>query len=84
MIEKVDQERCTGCGLCVEICPMDVLRMKTDFNIISQPEKKKPSPQFKAVIAYFEDCMTCFTCELSCPAGAIDVDFTPLERPFVI
>jgi ferredoxin len=84
MIEKVDQENCIGCGLCVEICPMDVLRMKTDFNIIAQPENKKPTPQFKAVIAYYEDCMTCYTCELSCPVGAIAVGFTPVERPFVI
>ena len=84
MIEKVDQENCIGCGLCVEICPMDVLRMKTDFNIIAQPEKKKPTPQFKAVIAYVEDCMTCYTCELNCPVGAIKVGFAPVERPFVI
>ena len=63
---------------------MDVLRLKADFNIISQPEKRKPSPQFRAHIAYFEDCMTCFACELHCPANAIDVGFTPVERPFVI
>ena len=27
----------------------------------------------KAVIAYNDDCMTCYSCELHCPAGAIDV-----------
>jgi len=84
MIEKIDQSRCIGCGLCVEICPMDVIRLKTDFSIVSQPEKRKPSPQFKAVIAYIEDCMTCYTCELQCPTHAIDVGFVPVERPFVI
>ena len=84
MIEHIDEKKCIGCGLCVEICPMDVLRMKTDFAIVSQPEKKKPLPEYKATIAYFNDCMTCFTCELNCPSGAIDVGFSPIERPFVI
>ena len=84
MIENIDQDKCIGCGLCVEICPMDVLRLKADFNIISQPEKKKPTPHFKADIAYLVDCMTCYTCELNCPAHAIDVSFAPVERPFVI
>ena len=27
----------------------------------------------KAKIAYSDDCMTCFTCEVRCPSGAIDV-----------
>lgn len=27
----------------------------------------------KAYIAYNDDCMTCFTCELRCPSGAINV-----------
>ncbi|MBW1802581.1 MAG: 4Fe-4S binding protein [Deltaproteobacteria bacterium] len=84
MIEHIDEKKCIGCGLCVEICPMDVLRLKTDFDIISQPEKKRSPPEYKATIAYFKDCMTCFTCELNCPAGAIDVGFAPVERPFVI
>jgi len=25
---KVDEEKCDGCGICVQICPMDALRMK--------------------------------------------------------
>lgn len=27
----------------------------------------------KAVVSYRDDCMTCYTCELVCPVGAIDV-----------
>ena len=56
-IEKVDPELCTGCGLCVDSCPMDVIRM----------EKRL------AVIKYPEDCMTCYNCELDCPENAITV-----------
>ncbi|MFQ6054045.1 MAG: 4Fe-4S binding protein [Candidatus Bathyarchaeia archaeon] len=27
---KVDAGKCDGCGVCVEICPMDALRMRDD------------------------------------------------------
>lgn len=50
---------CNGCGLCVEACPMDVLRMN--------PRKKK------AHIAYPEDCIVCFSCEMDCPEEAVVV-----------
>ena len=33
----------------------------------------------KARIAYNDDCMTCFTCELRCPAEAINVH--PFKEP---
>lgn len=33
----------------------------------------------KARIAYTDDCMTCFTCELRCPSGAINVH--PFKEP---
>ena len=52
-IRKIDYSLCTGCGICVDVCPMDVLRM----NEIT----KKP------VIQYLADCMSCFLCERDCP-----------------
>lgn len=30
MTVKVDVEKCDGCGICVQSCPMDALRMKDD------------------------------------------------------
>lgn len=58
MITKIDQEKCIGCGICVEKCPLDAVRLN---------EKRK------AYIAYPDDCMTCFLCERMCPKGAIFV-----------
>lgn len=58
-IEKIDSELCTGCGICVDSCPMDVIRM--DEN------------EGKAIIKYADDCMLCLFCERDCPEGAIYV-----------
>ena len=64
-IRKIDENLCTGCGICVDHCSMDVLRM--------DDVRKKP------VIMYLRDCMACFMCERDCPAGAIHVE-TVRER----
>ena len=84
MIEKIDVKKCNGCGLCVEICPMDVIRLRTELNFISHSRKKTPDHKIKAFIAYPIDCMTCYTCELKCPKDAIQVGYPPLEKPNVI
>ena len=51
-----DTGRCNRCGLCVEMCPMDVLRMgRTGY----------------PVMAYRDDCWYCDACVFLCPRGAI-------------
>ena len=70
MVVSIDQANCTGCGVCVDICPLDVIRMD---------EKGE-----KALVKYPEDCMACFNCELQCPEEAIDIIFTPAYVPAVI
>ena len=57
VIDRIDPELCNGCGLCVNICPTDVLRM----------DKKSE----KAVITYPDDCMLCEFCVADCPTNAI-------------
>ena len=59
MIEYIERKLCIGCGLCVERCPLDTLRRDIEG---------------KAVIAYPEDCMTCYICERICPVGAVVVE----------
>lgn len=54
----VDKEKCTGCGICTEVCPHAVLAI----------EEKK------AVITEKRRCMECGACSLNCPFGAITVN----------
>ena len=59
-IERIDRELCNGCGICVNSCSQDVIRMGED---------KKP------FIKYLEDCMCCMYCEEDCPQTG-DLCFT--------
>jgi NAD-dependent dihydropyrimidine dehydrogenase PreA subunit len=68
-IEKIDPELCTGCGICVESCSVDVIRMDENTQ--------------KAIIRYPQDCMLCEFCALDCPEGAITI--TPdKEAPLIV
>ncbi len=68
-IEKIDPALCEGCGICVDSCPLDVIRMDA---------KSK-----KAVISYPDDCMLCLACERDCPTRAIYV--SPEKKiPFLL
>ncbi|SAK98970.1 Periplasmic [Fe] hydrogenase large subunit [Caballeronia pedi] len=60
MIEIVDTERCTGCDICVRVCPTNVF----DTSGVADGA---PS------IARQDDCQTCFMCELYCPEDALYV-----------
>ena len=58
MIQHIDDAKCVGCGVCVQKCPLDAIRL---------------NEAGKAFIAYPDDCMTCYVCERLCPAWAIFV-----------
>ena len=67
-IHHLDQDICTGCGICIAVCPQDVLRMD---------EASK-----KATITYPLDCVACWGCEFLCPVGCIEVsEPRPKEVP---
>jgi len=59
-ISLIDPELCNGCGICVEACPVDVIR----FDAATE----------RAIIAYAEECMACEWCAQDCPRDAIVVD----------
>lgn len=54
-------ERCTGCGLCQDFCPVNV------FEMVEIDGRRLPS----AVRA--DDCWACDTCVGQCPTGALRV-----------
>ncbi|MBS3819527.1 4Fe-4S dicluster domain-containing protein [bacterium] len=58
------EERCKGCGICVEICQADVLELSPEANEkgIQVPYPKKP-----------ENCLNCGMGEMFCPDFAIYV-----------
>jgi adenylylsulfate reductase subunit B len=60
MTVLINQESCTACGTCVDICPEDVLALdKTTHSI---------------VVRYPNECWRCGSCTFDCPFGAIEVD----------
>ena len=38
MPAKVDPEKCTGCGVCVDECPADAIEMKDDKAVVDEDE----------------------------------------------
>ena len=54
---KVDTEKCTGCGECVEICPEEVYELQDD----------------KSIPVNAEECSGCESCMEVCEQDAITV-----------
>lgn len=54
----LNQDRCTGCGNCTEVCPHAVLEVRDKKAFVTDPDR----------------CMECGACETNCPFRAITVD----------
>ena len=61
-----NQERCEGCGLCVEACPVKIIQL--DSNVIN---KKGYNP---ATVFEMEKCIGCASCATMCPDVVITVE----------
>ena len=55
-------ERCKGCGYCIEYCPKKILEFSGKFN-----KKGYHPPQ----VMRPEHCVNCHFCEIICPEFAI-------------
>jgi NAD-dependent dihydropyrimidine dehydrogenase PreA subunit len=54
----IDEEKCIGCGECVDVCPAEVLEMQDD----------------KAVVVNEDECLECESCVETCEQDAITLD----------
>jgi len=59
---EVDCDKCNKCGICVDMCPMDVLHCGS-----------KGYPYMK----YRDDCWYCEVCTFLCPRKAITMPELP-------
>ncbi len=55
MHPELDHETCSGCGVCLEICPNEV------YQVVGE----RPKP------VALEECIECGACEEQCPVHAI-------------
>lgn len=63
-LHKIDKNRCKGCGLCVTVCPKNVLEITDQVN---------NKGYFPAYRARPEDCIYCALCCTMCPDVAITI-----------
>lgn len=62
------EERCKGCGFCIEFCPRKALAFAKKFN------KKGYHPPFLEKV---DECVNCHYCEVICPEFAIFSEAAP-------
>lgn len=56
-VRRSDVNKCIGCQMCIDICPMDVFRYNSELK--------------KSVIAYPDNCQSCAQCFYNCPTGSL-------------
>ena len=60
----IDKERCKGCELCKEVCPVDIIQMSDDTNSFGYNT---------AEVIEQKECISCANCAEICPDLAIKV-----------
>ncbi|MBW1895375.1 MAG: CoB--CoM heterodisulfide reductase iron-sulfur subunit A family protein, partial [Deltaproteobacteria bacterium] len=81
----VDEEKCTGCGVCMEKCPSKKITSEFDEGLTERTAIFSPFPQAVPMtpVIDVENCLKlgkgkkCGICEKFCEAGAIDYEQKP-------
>jgi protein-S-isoprenylcysteine O-methyltransferase Ste14/NAD-dependent dihydropyrimidine dehydrogenase PreA subunit len=67
----VDWDICTGCGVCIEVCPLQLYDWVETCN--------HPVSEKKAFPARESDCVQCQKCETKCAVQAIRIFYPPTD-----
>lgn len=59
----IDVERCKGCGVCVSVCPKQVIALSKNVNVKGYNYAEMVNG----------DCIGCVSCGMVCPDGVITV-----------
>jgi MinD superfamily P-loop ATPase len=65
ILPLIDPARCTGCGMCAQLCPTNAVEVRAARATIIRPQA----------------CTYCDLCETYCPEGAIGRPFTVVFAP---
>ncbi len=65
-IPSIEYERCTTCGTCVQVCPVEAMTL-VSANDPKHPKRKK-------ALVNTELCLGCGVCARNCPEKAIDLE----------
>ena len=63
----IDDNKCNKCGICADICPVDVY----------YGSKSKEVP----IVSYGDDCYFCAACIIECPTDAITLRYPLYAQP---
>jgi adenylylsulfate reductase, subunit B len=63
----IQEDKCIKCGICVDVCPVDVY----------YGSRNKDFPE----VTYGEDCYFCSSCILECPNDAIKLRYPLYGQP---
>ncbi|MFC2020477.1 DUF362 domain-containing protein [Chloroflexota bacterium] len=67
----IDKAKCTSCGICVTMCPVEPKAVDWYKGDQSKPPKHD-----------YDRCIRCYCCQETCPEGAIFIDIPLLGRLF--
>jgi NAD-dependent dihydropyrimidine dehydrogenase PreA subunit len=59
MTTEIDLQKCNGCRLCYQLCPLDIITWNDENN--------------KPHVKYPDECQLCFICQVECPVKAVKV-----------